>query len=171
VRSFRTAGFEVEEVWTEFDGQYMAITARLAEDARRAAPASEDGLDELSLRVRDFSFSVEDDCARWRTWLEAQRARGRRVVLWGGGSKAVAFLTTVGIGVQDVPFAVDINEKRHGSFISGTGQRVVSPASLTEYRPHEVIVMNPIYRNEIAAALSGLGLQPALRSVEEAPAD
>ena len=41
-----------------------------------------------------------------------------------------------------------------------TGQEIVSPDFLGEYRPDVVIVMNPVYVNEIKQDLSRLGLSP-----------
>jgi hypothetical protein len=37
--------------------------------------------------------------------------------------------------------------------LPGTAQQIVPPAQLIAYQPHNVIVMNPIYRGEIAADL------------------
>jgi hypothetical protein len=50
-------------------------------------------------------------------------------------------------------------------FMAGTGQQIVRPAFLREYRPDAVVIMNPIYRDEIAQDLAVLGLQPALMTV------
>ncbi len=47
---------------------------------------------------------------------------GRRTVLWGSGSKAVAFLTTVGLN-GEVASVVDINPFRHGRYLAGHGSR------------------------------------------------
>ena len=47
----------------------------------------------------------------------------------------------------------------------GTGQSIVGPRQLAEIRPTHVIVMNPIYRDEISAELQRLGLEPKLLAV------
>jgi hypothetical protein len=46
--------------------------------------------------------------------------------------------------------------------MSGTGQKIVGPESLKHYRPDTVIIMNPIYRDEIAKDLAALGLAPEI---------
>jgi hypothetical protein len=89
------------------------------------------------------------------------------VVLWGGGSKAVAFLTTLGLSPEDMELVVDINPRRAGTYVSGTGQRIVEPEFLRRCRPDAVVIMNPNYRGEIAAQLEGMGLAPQLLSVED----
>jgi hypothetical protein len=80
-------------------------------------------------------------------------------VLWGSGSKGVAFLTTLGVG-ESIDYAVDINPHRQGSYMPTTGQRIVAPAFLAEYRPDVVIIMNPVYRDEIARDLERMALRP-----------
>jgi hypothetical protein len=111
---------------------------------------------------------VAVDHARWRGWLDRLHRAGQRTVLWGGGSKGVAFLTTLGIR-DGVAYAVDINPRRHGTFIAGTGQEIVGPEFLSEYRPDAVLVMSPIYLPEIAAELERLHVRPQQLLSVEAP--
>ena len=57
---------------------------------------------------------------------------GKRVVIWGSGSKAVSFLTT--LRVPDLIAAVvDINPHKHGKFLAGTGHEIVGPRALARY--------------------------------------
>ena len=42
----------------------------------------------------------------------------------------------------------------------GTGQRIVAPAFLRDYRPDNVVIMNPIYRDEIGRELAGHRCEP-----------
>ena len=62
---------------------------------------------------------------------------------------------------------VDINPHKAGHYLPGTGQEVVLPAALADDPPSLVVVMNPIYRKEIAADLEGMGLRPVLLAVGE----
>jgi hypothetical protein len=57
---------------------------------------------------------------------------------------------------------VDINPHKRGKHLAGTGQRIVAPADLAADPPDIVVVMNPVYRDEIAADLAGRGLTPEL---------
>ena len=82
-------------------------------------------------------------------WSALDAVAGRfRVAIWGAGSKGVAFLTTLGVR-SEVAFAVDINPHKHGFFMPGTGHEVVGPERLREAPPDVVVVMNPIYVEEI----------------------
>ena len=85
----------------------------------------------------------------------------RRPVIWGSGSKCVAFLTTIKMN-QEIGHVVDINPHRHGKFMPGLGREIKSPGYLKEYDPGVVIVMNRIYTDEIRDKLAGMGLTPEI---------
>jgi len=72
----------------------------------------------------------------------------------------VGFLTTLNIDDTQVPLVVDINPNKHNTYLPGTAQKIVAPQTLMDYRPDVVVVMNPIYVNEISADLAKLGLSP-----------
>jgi hypothetical protein len=46
-----------------------------------------------------------------------------------------------------------------GKFIAGAGHEVVLPAALAQLRPDVVLLMNPIYRDEIGALMAGMGVE------------
>jgi hypothetical protein len=59
---------------------------------------------------------------------------------------------------------VDINPHRQGKFMPGTGHPIVAPEGLVDVRPEHVVVMNPIYVQEIGRDLARLALSPRLRA-------
>jgi hypothetical protein len=66
-----------------------------------------------------------------------------------------------GGGVQQV---VDVNPRKHGRYVPGTGQRVVAPDELSAAPPDLVVVMNPLYVDEVRSTLGRLGLDAEVRS-------
>jgi SAM-dependent methyltransferase len=162
-RLFRANGFEVLSLDTEYDGQYLTIEARAAEMPVRQAPLpAEDDTALLASYVLTFPERLAAKLGDWRSLLERFAADGKRVALWGAGSKAVAYLATLGDAARVVQYGVDINPYRQGHFLPGTGLPIVSPAFLKEFRPDAVVIMNRIYRDEIARDLSGMGLRPEI---------
>ncbi len=162
-RLFRRAGFEALDLWTAYEDQYLMIEARPALGDDVALLRQEDDLEDLRREVRAFEERVPQEIAAWRERLDRFRNRRERVVLWGGGSKAVAFLTTLGVHYDEgIEVVVDINPYKQGTFLARTGQEIVGPEFLRDYRPDAVIIMNPIYRQEIRDALGEMGLHPEL---------
>jgi SAM-dependent methyltransferase len=160
-RLFRSHGFSVEAVGRDYDDQYLMIECHPSRDSEATAllPEEQD-MDQLEKLVNEFSEQLPRVLDDWRSKVRKYREDGKRVVIWGAGSKGVAFLTTLGLGEDTVKFAVDINPHRHGQFMATTGQEIIGPERLVLAKPDVVIVMNPIYRQEIEADLQQLGLQP-----------
>jgi len=125
-----------------------------------------ESLEEIAAKVRAFADAAPRAIERWRERFRTWSAAGKRVVIWGAGSKGVAFLTTIGVH-EDMCFAVDINPHKQGFYMPGTGHEVVSPEFLREYRPDVVVAMNEIYLGEIGRQLGDLGLAPKLLAAEQ----
>lgn len=158
-RLFRDCGFEVLDLWRDYDDQYLGIEARPMEKGPCPRHPQEEDIEELERIVSHFSEQCRRRIDGWREEVRRLSETGKRIVIWGGGSKGVAFLTTLGIR-DEIEYAVDIDPYKNGTYIAGTGQRIVSPDFLRDYRPDIVIVMNPIYCEEIRRDLASLGLTP-----------
>jgi SAM-dependent methyltransferase len=164
-RLFRAAGLQPVELAREYDEQYAIVAGTLAAHAP-VAPI-EDDLDETISLARAFADRTASQIAAWRDRFAAHAAAGRPVVLWGGGSKAVAFATTLGLSTE-LAAVVDINPHKQGKFLPGTGHPVVGPDALPALAPAEVVVMNPVYVPEIRRTLEALGLRTEIKSVLDA---
>lgn len=156
-RLFRACDFAVNELWCDYDDQYVMIEARPGVEHGQQALASEEPVTEVLQAVQQFTEAYARMLSHWRAVCAQIRRDSQRVVIWGGGSKGVTFFNTLGI-VEEIPYAVDINPYKHGTFLAGTGQEVVGPAFLQSYRPDLVIVMNPLYTHEIRTELDRLGV-------------
>lgn len=160
-RLFRRCGFDVIDLWKDYDDQYLMVEALPSRGQRSQPLPQEEDPTEVAQDVAYFVEHCQRKFDAWRRELQESAQDGRRVVLWGGGSKAVAFLTTLSLA-GGVEYVVDINPLKHGTFMAGTGQEIVPPGFLREYKPDVVVVMNPVYCDEIQADLNRMGLQPEL---------
>ena len=118
----------------------------------------------MSRAVRTFRAGSDAIIATWRKTIQDLHRRGRKIAIWGGGSKCVAFLTTLKLN-SEIEYVVDINPHKWGAYLPGTGHKTVSPKALAACRPDQVIVMNPIYQKEILNELETLGLRAELMPV------
>jgi hypothetical protein len=160
-RLYRSSGFEVDDLALEYDDQYILVEGRPAPGTPTAGHPLEESVAEVAEAVRTFTREFAATRERWRHELGQARAAGQRVVIWGGGSKGVSFLTTLGLS-EEIGYVVDVNPYKQGKYMAGTGHRVVSPEFLRGYRPDLVIAMNPIYLGEIGAQLSAMELDAKL---------
>ena len=158
-RLFRRHGLPLTGLSLAFADQYIVLHAAPAGSA--PALPLEDDLDDLRQRAATFPAIVENRRRSWADFVADRSEAGKRTVLWGGGSKAVSFLTTNAIG-GEVAFAVDINPFKQGKYLPGTGHKVEAPEALPDSPPDTVIVMNPIYVAEIEASLAAMDLFPEI---------
>jgi SAM-dependent methyltransferase len=126
------AGFEPVSIENVFGNQYFWVEARPVIDS-----------------LRDTRFGEQVECSR-QDWREFVRRQGTQVYLWGAASKGVTFSILIGDG--GISGVVDINARKIGKYLPVTGIPVIGPGDLPDSAC--VIVMNPNYLPEIAAALS-----------------
>ena len=155
---FQQCDFEVLTIAEEYDDQYLRIEAKpVANPSRADLWSAESPANELEEDVAYFVQNFQERIDTWRERLLDFKGSGARVIVWGSSSKAVAFLTTLRVG-GEVDYVVDINPFRQGTYIPGTGHKIVAPGFLREFEPDVVIVMNPIYRDEIEGDLREMDL-------------
>ena len=160
-RAFESRGFGVTGVWLGYDEQYLMLqaTSRPRNGSRRTAPyaAKLDQPADVVQACAAFEASIGEKLNGWRHYFSEAAERGKKVAIWGSGSKCVAFLSTIGVD-EEIAFVTDVNPHRHGKYLVGTGKAIVPPSVLAEHPPDEVVVMNPIYRDEVAAMLGEMGV-------------
>jgi SAM-dependent methyltransferase len=155
---FRACGFTVKELHELYEGQFLGIDTVAAPGAAPGRdPATPADVRVVDGFVQTFSHEYAAKVKHWKERLTEWNSAKKKVAVWGGGSKGVTFLNVLQPG-ETVGCMVDINPRKQGMFVSGTGQAVVGPEHLRTYKPDVVIIMNPVYREEISLQLAGLGV-------------
>ncbi len=159
---FAQNGFDKIELGEEFEGQYLGIHARTSGSGDGAVEASPGDITELKSQIAGFSDKTKTLFQTWAAELERAKREGRKTVIWGAGSKGVTFLNLLDSG-RGVQFAVDLSPSKHGKYIAGTGAEIVPPEFLPEYQPDDIIVMNPVYQDEIRTRIREMGIEASVR--------
>lgn len=153
---FESCGLLVDEVWTDYDDQYLMIAAQWS-GSPTANEVENPDLRGVKALVDDFGRTVQSSLRKWSACLDSDS----EVALWGGGSKAVAFLSALPPGERK-PRVVDINPYKQGTFLAGTTCSIIAPVDLVDRPPEKIILMNPIYLEEVQESLDELGLESEL---------
>jgi SAM-dependent methyltransferase len=159
VRVFCEAGYEPVEVAETFGGQFLTLHARTGSSKREQATSVSADLHSL---VKHFADSYESKLKEWTLRLGKLQSEGRKIVVWGAGAKAATFLNLLQPSAID--YVVDVNPRKQGNYVIGTGQRIVPPEFLRESVANEIICMNPNYMTEIAFQVRGLGVDANILS-------
>ncbi|NBD31928.1 MAG: methyltransferase domain-containing protein [Cyanobacteria bacterium] len=164
-RLFRSCGFEVTDLYRAYGDQYLLIEAKPVAQSSQVIHPQEETLAELRQDLTAFTEKINPKLNEWKQHLEEAKLNSKKVVVWGSGSKCVAFLTTLDT-IDTIQYVVDINPHRHGKFIPGVGKEIMPPEFLKEYQPDEIIIMNSIYRDEIQNMLDEMGVTTQLLQLD-----
>lgn len=162
-RVFEVAGFTVINTRETFGGQFVSLEATPTAGDLSEIPGRMEELYKLENEVDLFPAHCQSVLGRWRDTLSQVTRSGKKTILWGAGAKGVSFLNLLNVS-NEIEYVVDINPAKHGKYLPGSGQQVVSPEFLKEYRPDTVMTLNPVYRDEIQGMLNELGLEPRIFS-------
>ncbi len=167
---FQRCGFDVIDIQPTYEGQFLYIEARPRVEQPSAVVPVPDAQTHagryqpptaLTATVNDFAVRYRAKVATAEAALTQIQQAGEKVVIWGAGSKGITFLNMLQLQEQ-IEYAVDLNIRKQGMFITGTGQQIVAPDFLQTYRPNVIIVMNPIYLQEIQQMINEIGVNASL---------
>ena len=148
-RLFVETGFNPLTVSEAFGGQYLCIEAKPSFQKKifQTTP-DQNSTETVDGHVNGFADRYRQQISKWRKVIAGLRRSGTKTVVWGAGSKGVTFLNVLK-AVSGIDYVVDINPHKHGYYVPGTGQNIVPPEFLQKYHPDKIIVMNPVYFDEI----------------------
>lgn len=151
--AFELSGFRVESVRHIFGGQYLWLEAKVAAATTPAnlAPA---GIPELAVA---YGMEERQTLLKWCERLSAM-ARSGKLAVWGAGAKGATFVNLVDPECRLVDCVVDLNPRKQGRYIPGTGHPIVDYRELAARGVGEVILMNPNYREENLLLLRQAGI-------------
>ncbi len=155
------AGLAVVDMRAGFAGQYLICTAVPA----AGTTASDVSADGDSAGFEAFCSAAEESIEYWRQWA-ADVSAGGRLALWGGGSKAVAFLSATAIAGR-IHAAIDINPRKADTFLAGSAVPVVSPQDAGGMDISHVLLLNPVYRAEVSQMMAEHGIHAQLTAMAE----
>jgi SAM-dependent methyltransferase len=152
-RLVERSGFEVLRSGTAFDGEFLYV---------EAAPAAigtvtvDERVGASIVHAEDFAETYQATVEDWQRRLAPAAVSGA-AALWGAGAKGATFLNAVGLDSRVVA-VVDVNPRKWGQYVPGTGHRVVAPEELKNHRIDTVVITNGSYRREISERLVELGI-------------
>jgi SAM-dependent methyltransferase len=164
-RLFSCCGFTITRLAKEYGGQYLVLDG-FASDRTGTLPAAADELERTRLQIAVFRNAVAAKRNALEHFVGTLVCEGKRLAIWGSGSKAVSLLTSTSLSGA-IAAVIDINPHKHGKYLAGTGHEILSPAALSWLDLDYVLVMNPIYVGEIRKLITTMGLCPKLVTLEE----
>lgn len=154
---FEQNGFEVLSLKETYSGQSVSVEARPRQEQDISNPEQVQKPPSIESYISRFADLFRKKTTSWRRQISRLGKAKSRVVVWGAGAKGVSFLNMLDLR-EEVQYAVDINPNKQGKYISGTGQKIVPPEFLGDYKPDIILIMNPRYVNEIHQMSKKIGI-------------
>ncbi len=150
---FEMCGFRVNNVKESYGNQFVSIEAVPIGNEENDTLYNRKGDQEKIVgMVETFNLNYLKKMEIWRRKIQIIENEQKRTILWGAGAKSVSFLNMFKIE-KSLQYVVDINPNKHGKYIAGTGQRIVPPDFIREFKPDSVLIMNPMYEAEIRSEI------------------
>ncbi|MBW2991931.1 methyltransferase domain-containing protein, partial [Candidatus Woesearchaeota archaeon] len=144
---FASAGFKVMNLAETFGDTDICIEAKTGD---KRIVNNKDEIKEIRRCAENFAKEYKNKVGSWKNKLKNLK----KTVLWGAGARGLSFLNAV--KPEEIQYIVDINPNKQGKYIAGTGQKIIGPDFLKGYRPDKIIIMNPVYKEEIQKTLDKL---------------
>lgn len=161
----RRAGFSVTDLRREYKDQYLVLEGSLDPSQDHSFDIEETPR-ETAEDIARFSAEVRNVARTWQETIKREADDGRRIAIWGSGSKCVAFLRTLDVADR-IAGIIDINPHRSGMFAPGLSVPIGPPEALAQVRPDRIIVMNDIYLPEVRKACSALGVSAEIGGLSQ----
>lgn len=152
-------GFKVLNTAKCWNDEYISIEAVPLKDSIKISEVKQSEIQELSLITNAFKAEFEKIKSDTEDKIIKLKNSDKRVIAWGAGARSVSFFNIFDL-TEKVPNIIDINEKRHGKFLPGTGQSIVNPDFIKTFQPDLVIITNPTYSKEIQEHVLSYDINP-----------
>lgn len=161
---FSSCGYEITDITESdkeiFDSIYVVVNPKKNTDLTFISNTAE--IKQIKESVEKFVSNSSSKTLRVIKKLTGLLDAGKRVVVWGAGARGVTFLNRV--KDKRIKFVVDINPRKQGMWVPGTGQKIVKPEFLSEYQPDYIVLANPKYRKEVKRIITNLSIASILIS-------
>ena len=154
---FTSQGFAIRKLCESYGGQFVTLEAVPVHACDNPSFGQHQAAQATIAAITSFVAKYKDKIKQWHSFIDNIDKQRSRAVLWGAGARAVSFLNIIGV-TDPIPYVVDINPRKAGKHLPGTGQQVVPPEFLQEYRPDIVIIMNDLYEDEIRDRIAKVGV-------------
>lgn len=151
---FKMAGLEIITFKHTFGGQYLSIIAKVSQDNK----------------ATKYLYSAKEGNSFAQTKYKVEQYLSlevsQNICLWGAGGKGTMFCNLFDPNRRIIAGVIDINEKKQGCFIPGTGHPIFSPEILKKEKIHLIIVMNGNYFAEIQSMVSQINSEISVVNIE-----
>lgn len=130
---------------------------------RLMAPGNTNGIAHKASEFLESASSAVENISRQ---LDELAGSGSLVAIWGGTGKSAAFMHQFGVDAARFPLVVDSDPEKAGTFVPGTGQKILFRDALKGMSVDVVIVPTQWRAKDIVAEMAREGIVPGKVLIE-----
>jgi len=146
--AFEMVGFDVNEVKTIFESQYLWLNAKISKKQNKIK--KDPGL--TPILAKKFSRMEKKMRDKWNKEVRDICNKGP-MAIWGAGAKGVTFCNLLDPNNKLIDCVIDLNPNKQGKFIPGTGHQIIDYKEIPSKKIKTAILMNPNYYSEVEELL------------------
>ncbi|MBS1646110.1 MAG: methyltransferase domain-containing protein [Bacteroidetes bacterium] len=128
-----------------FNDQYIYVIADLSKVKKEVEPHP----------IKNYNIGFNEKITQYQNLI----SKKQNIAIWGAGAKGSTFLNLVDKDATKIACVIDINPKKQGQFIGGTGHLIIKPQDIAERNIKAIVVMNINYLSEIKAITEPLNIE------------
>lgn len=155
---FESIGFEVLNVAPCWNDEFLGIEVK--PNYKNSSPdlPEKQHINKLATTIKAFNSDFKNLISECQSRIDSIKEQKTKTLAWGAGARAVTFFNLFDL-IDEIPNIIDINEKRHGKFLPGSGQKIKAPEFIQSFQPDLVLITNPTYAEEIKNQIKELGVE------------
>ncbi len=157
--AFEKAGFTNVKTRHVFNGQYLWLEAEVGPEPEQEPRTP--SFEQLQPLIDNYLKQEQTTFEHWNREIALRESTGG-IAIWGAGAKGVTFANLVDPQASRIACIVDVNPKKQGKYLPGTGHPIVSSGSLQGGTVRTIIPMNPNYIPEIQEIMNRDGINAEL---------
>lgn len=147
---FESCGFSVTNVRNVFNGQNLWLEA-----------TNEIKHYKTKIKKHQNIFGIIEEFSKKETKISSHLnqiipilKKNGNIAIWGAAGKGVIFVNYIDPNHKLIDYLIDINPKKQGKFVAGTGHQIISIDEIRKHNIKTAIIVNPLYYNEIKSTVS-----------------
>jgi hypothetical protein len=162
---FSQSGISMINMSEKYGNQFLCFEGSFAAQANFFhGSINSQTVEDLRTQVDVFTYRCQEKIEYWQRKLISMASAGKKTALWGAGSKGISFLNLLKVK-EEISYVIDVNPRKEGKYITGTGHKIISPNFLSDLQLDAIIIMNPLYQNEIQKTVEANGIKTTIISV------
>jgi hypothetical protein len=123
-------GLHIAKMDTDMDGELISVLFK------RNSLTSKSILENIETSISALTLAI-------------QKSKGKKILAWGASGNGVTVLNRMNLKTDTIKFVIDSDINKHGKYLPGTLQKIISPSEARNMNPDLVIVFTQLHKTEI----------------------